>query len=125
MTSLAPERDRELTRATRVESNREGFWVERTSQNETLREVVIRRPLPMQLIRRYVALGIRRATIVQHEDGAWWAEIREFPGVWAKELSAKDALGTLEEVAFEWALLKIQDGDRDFATLDGVDLNTV
>ena len=120
MATLDKER---VTLATRVGSNREGIWVERTSQEGGLLEVVVRRPLPMQLIKRYVAAGVRRTTVRLHPDQGWYAEIADFPGVWAKEASVKEALDVLEEVASEWVLLKLQDQDQDLPVLDGIDLN--
>ena len=116
-----PRQPREQTRSSRVEGNREGIWGEETTQ-EGLRKVVFRRPLPMQLIRDYVAMAIRNATTREFET-EWFAEIVGFHGVWAKAASQKEALDELEEVLFEWVLLKIRDNDRDLPVLNSLDLN--
>jgi predicted RNase H-like HicB family nuclease len=103
--------------------NREGIWVELTSY-EGLQQVIFQRPLPLRLLRDYAELAVRHANVVQ-EDGGWLATIEGFPGVWAKESSQKEALDVLEEVVFEWVLLKIHDEDRDLPVLGSLDLNTL
>lgn len=115
---------KEETRSDRVAAiNREGIWGEVTSQ-DGLQRVVFQRPLPMQLLRDYAELAVRHANTVQ-EDDAWLATIEDFPGVWAKEASQKEAFDVLEEVVFEWVLLKIHDEDHDLPVLESLDLNTL
>lgn len=101
----------------------EGILEERLSQE--FQEVIVRKPLPIGLIQRYATLAVKRATIKQHPDGHWFAEIPGFPGVWAKEASAKESLEILEDVLFDWLLLKIQDGDRDLPIIETIDLNVL
>jgi predicted RNase H-like HicB family nuclease len=106
----------------RIEIHQQGVWGEETTQ-EGLRTVTFRRPLPMQLIRTYAETAARHAVARRLEDGSWWAEIEGFPGVWANEPSQKEALDVLEEVVFEWVILKLRDEDRDLPVLDSLDLN--
>ena len=101
----------------------EGILEERLSQE--FQEVVLRKPLPIGLIQKYAKLAVKQATIKQHPDGHWFAEIPGFPGVWAKEPSAKESLEVLEDVLFDWLLLKIQDGDRDLRIIETIDLNVL
>jgi hypothetical protein len=123
MTTIpAPKEETRSGGATAV--NREGIWGERTSQ-DGLQEVVFQRPLPMQLIGEYAGLAVRHANVAQQDDGEWLATIEGFAGVWAKEPSQKEALDVLEEVVFEWVLLKIHDEDRDLPVLESLDLNTL
>lgn len=88
-------------------------------------EVHYGRPLPVQLIRRYALLAAQRADTEQLEDGGWYAEIRNFPGVWAQGSSEEEAAKELEAVVRDWVLLKIQDKDRDLPIIDEIDLNAL
>ena len=101
----------------------EGILEERLSQE--FQEVVLRRPLPIGLIQRYAELAVKQATVKQHPDAHWFAEIPGFLGVWAKEASARESLEVLEDVLFDWLLLKIQDGDRDLPIIETIDLNVL
>lgn len=100
---------------------REGISEESLSQD--FQKVVFRQPLPIGLIQKYVGLAVKQATIKQHPDGHWFAEIPTFQGVWAKEASVKESLQVLEDVLFDWLLLKIQDRDRDLPVIEHIDLN--
>lgn len=123
MSSVTIERAGESFPST-VTENREGMWGEMTSQ-EGLRQVVFRRPLPMQMIRTYAELAVDHAQLEETDDGEWLGTIATFAGVWAKESSQRRTLEVLEEVVFEWVLLKIRDEDRDLPVLDSIDLNTL
>lgn len=100
----------------------EGIWGEEITQ-EGVRVVVFRHPLPMQMIAQYAAAAVRHATTRELEDGTWFAEIEHFPGVWTNRASQKEALDELEEVVYEWVILKIRDQDRDLPVLESLDLN--
>lgn len=97
-------------------------YVEETSMNTP---VEFDRPLPQQLLETYVEAAVRHANLTEPEAGRWFAEIQEFPGVWAKGDSPKAVLDELEEVLFEWVLLKIHDQDRDIPIIESLDLNTL
>ena len=122
MTTMTVPNDQNL--ATRTEGNRPGIWGEQITQ-EGLREVIFRRPLPIQLLEQYAQAATRRAIARQLNDGSWFAEIEGFAGVWASGPSQKQALDTLEDVVFEWVILKIRDQDRDIPVLESLDLNTL
>jgi len=80
-------------------------------------------PCSIELLRRYVGFAVKQATITQHPDGYWFANIPSFQGVWAKEASAQDTRDVLDDVLFDWLLFKLQDGDRDFPVIENIDLN--
>lgn len=101
----------------------EGVSEERLSQD--FQEVMFRKPLPIGLIQKYAKLAVKLATVKQHPDGHWFAEIPRFQGVWAKEASARESLEVLEDVLFDWLLLKIQDEDRDLPSIETIDLNVL
>lgn len=129
MANLTPplERDRvDRTLPAFVEEHHEGLWTELVSQGQRPRVVFVK-PLPIQLLQRFARAAVSRATIRQHDDGKWFAEVplRGFEGVWAKKESPRDALEELEEVVFDWALLKIQQEDRDLPELEGINLNVL
>lgn len=111
------------TRPTTFIALLEGLSEERLSQD--FQEVVSRTPLPIGLIQKYVKAAVTLTIVKQHPDGLWFAEIPNFPGVWAKEASKKASLEVLEDVLFDWLLLKIQDGDRDLPVIDTIDLNVL
>src|SRR4051812_20670910 len=69
-------------------------------------------------VAEYARLAVREATLDRRDDGSWFAEIPRFEGVWASEASAKETLDALEEVVFDWAVLKIQHEDRDLPIVE-------
>jgi predicted RNase H-like HicB family nuclease len=81
--------------------------------------------MPVQLITRYAEAAARHASVRQLEDGSWFAEIEGFAGVWSQSASAKQALDQLEEIVFEWVILKVRDEDRDLPVLESLDLNAL
>lgn len=88
-------------------------------------EVRYGRPLPVQLIRRYAILAALRAQTERLGDGSWYAEVQGFPGVWTQGESERKALREIETVVRDWALLKIQDKDRDLPVIGEIDLNVL
>ncbi len=88
-------------------------------------EVHYGRPLPIQLIERYAMLAARRADTEQLEGLGWYADIRNFPGVWAQGASEEEAIKELETVVRDWTLLKIQDKDQDLPIINEIDLNVL
>ena len=116
--------ERHTTGPTDVESHSEGVWSEVTSQDKSFRRVIVRRPFPVHILEDYARLAVRRATVRQLEDdGGWFAEIVDFDGAWSCEASPAEALEVLQEVIFDWALLKIQDEDRDLPVIGDIDPN--
>lgn len=109
-----------------VEEHVEGLWREEFTQLEGSRRVTFTKPIPMLLIERYATLAVRQVRVRQLEDdGKWFAEIPEMPGVWAEETSIPEAIEVLKEVVYDWALVKIEAADRDIPVLDDIDLNVI
>lgn len=92
----------------------------RPSPHDTL----VDRAIPESLVKRFAYLAATHAT-GRSEDSGWYVENPLLPGVWAEGGTEDEALKELEEVAFEWAILKIQDGDQDFPVIGDIDLNIV
>lgn len=88
-------------------------------------EIRYERPLPMQLVERYALLATQRATTEKLDDGSWYAEVANLPGVWAQGASEKETLAELKSVVRDWALLKIVDQDKDLPIIDEIDLNVL
>lgn len=88
---------------------------------EPTREVYI----PSELLDRYVTVAMQAAIPQQLEGETWYADLPNFPGVWADGPSPKQCLDTLEEVLRDWLLLKIVDQDRDIPIVDEINLNAL
>ena len=71
----------------------------------------------------YREAALRRAVLERLEDGIWYAEIGELPGVWADGPDPVSCIASLREVIEEWVDLKLRDGDADFPFVAGIDLN--
>ena len=76
-----------------------------------------------KLLENYKKSAMRRVSLKQLEDGAWFADLPGFPGVWADGEPPESALATLEEVLADWLALKIADKDRDIPIIDRINLN--
>jgi hypothetical protein len=85
------------------------------------------RPLPTVAIRKYAEHAVQhRAQTKQYEDGSWFVTATGFDGPWADGLTEQEALHELVDVIYEWAILKLRDGDRDLPILPDVfDLNSI
>jgi predicted RNase H-like HicB family nuclease len=88
-------------------------------------EIRYGRPLPVQLIKTYAMLAAQRAETERLPDGTWYAEIRNFPGVWAQGDSEEEAIKDVETVVRDWTLLKIQDKDRNLPIIAEINLNVL
>jgi len=71
----------------------------------------------------YVDAAMNRASLEQIDDGSYYAEIEELPGVWSAGQTIVAAIAELREVVEDWIVLKLRDGDQDFPPLDGINLN--
>lgn len=78
--------------------------------------------VPGAIFDRYVGVAMASA-VPRMLEGAWYADLAQFPGVWAQGASPKGCLDTLEEVLSEWVIAKIVDADRDIPVIDEIDLN--
>lgn len=83
------------------------------------------RSLPLLTIRRYSAAAVRRAVAKQYEDGTWLVEVPGLAGTWAHEETLDKAREALADVIFQWAILKIEDRDRNLPVIDGMNLNLI
>lgn len=77
----------------------------------------------VRLITPYIDAAMRRVIIERLEDGIWYAEVAELPGVWSDGRDPAACLEALKSVIEEWIVLKLRNGDADFPTLDDIDLN--
>lgn len=59
----------------------------------------------------YIQGALEKAEYKRLEDGAWFAEIQGFEGVWANGKTVEDCRKELMEVLEEWLILKLRDGD--------------
>lgn len=78
--------------------------------------------VPAGLLDRYVSVALQSAVPRKLDDGRWYVDLPDFPGVWADGESPKNCLDTLEEVLREWLFVKLIDGDRDIPLVDQIDL---
>lgn len=74
---------------------------------------------------QYIALALRRARTRELEAGHWYADLEDFPGVWADGASAEECRETLGDVLHEWLLVKIAHRDRDIPVIDNIDPATL
>ncbi|MGZ4256547.1 MAG: type II toxin-antitoxin system HicB family antitoxin [Gaiellaceae bacterium] len=86
-------------------------------------EAVTQKELPAKLLQRYASAAVRAAELSQRDDGSWFAEVPGLEGVWAEGASHREALDELEEVVFEWTILKIREEDRDLPVIEDINLN--
>ena len=63
------------------------------------------------MLNEYIKAAIKEAKYKTLEDGSWFAEIPQLPGVWANGKSIEECRSELIEVLEEWLLLKIRDND--------------
>jgi predicted RNase H-like HicB family nuclease len=71
----------------------------------------------------YISAAMRRAAYKQYpEDGSYWGEIPDFPGVWANADTLEACRDELEEVLEGWLILGLRRNDQ-LPVLDGIDLD--
>ena len=74
------------------------------------------------MLLKYQQAAVKKAEYKQLEDGTWFAEIPEYPGVWANANTIEDCRNELIEVLEEWILLKTRDREG-IPVIDGIDIN--
>ena len=79
----------------------------------------------VSMIDLYAKLAVRDASVKQLENGEYFAEIEDMPGVWASGATEEGAFKELKEVVEDWAHLKIEDGDKDLPIVGGINLNVL
>ena len=73
------------------------------------------------MITAYIAEAMGRATYRILEDGTYFGEICELPGVWSSEESLEKCRQILQEVLEDWLLLKLR-SNEDIPPLGEVSL---
>ena len=76
-----------------------------------------------RLIGRWAGIAASHATASEIEDPKGFvASVSGVQGPWAFGLTRTEAIAQLESVLVEWASLKLEDGDDDIPSMEGVDL---
>ena len=63
------------------------------------------------MLTEYLNAALKKAEYKKIDDGTWYADIPDFPGVWANGDSVEVCRNELREVLEEWLVLKIRDAD--------------
>ncbi|MCL4522098.1 MAG: type II toxin-antitoxin system HicB family antitoxin [Firmicutes bacterium] len=74
------------------------------------------------LITLYCEAAMAYAEYEKMDTGRWFGEIPVCPGVWGDGATRTEAAEQLRSSLEGWILLKLQDGDHDLPTIDGLDL---
>jgi predicted RNase H-like HicB family nuclease len=64
------------------------------------------------MLTAYIQAGMDQAKYERLEDGTYYGDIPECPGVWADGATLEECRRTLQEVLEEWIVLKLRDGDE-------------
>jgi predicted RNase H-like HicB family nuclease len=82
------------------------------------------RPVPDQLIERYIRIALWRARTEPLEDGSgWFAELPILQGVYGEGESEQEALDLLASAIQAWVLFKMERRHSDIPILADIDLN--
>lgn len=74
-------------------------------------------------IEEWAAAAVRAAVVQPSaEPGELIATVGAAPGAWGAGATADAALAELHEVLIGWAILKLEDGDRDIPDMEGIRL---
>ncbi len=76
------------------------------------------------MLTSYIAAAMEIARYEVLEDGTYYCEVEELPGVWSDGKSLEECRRTLHEVIEDWLLLMLKAGD-EVPVLNGIDLNKV
>ena len=75
------------------------------------------------MLTEYIAAAMKRAKYeIIAEDGTYYGEIPDCPGVWANAEALESCRTELQEVLEGWLLLKLRDHDYDIPVIDGISL---
>jgi predicted RNase H-like HicB family nuclease len=70
----------------------------------------------------YIQAALRHATYkILADDGSYYGEIRECPGVYANAIRLEDCREQLQEVLEEWLLLRVHK-NLTLPAIDGIEL---
>lgn len=82
------------------------------------------RPLPEQLIARYVREALVRAKVEPLEDGSGlYAHVPALHGAWGEGQSESEALEELASAIRDWVVFKMERRHNDIPVLAAIDLN--
>ena len=76
------------------------------------------------MLTAYIQAAMALADYERLEDGTYYGEIPDCPGVWSDGATLEECRNTLQEVLEEWIILKLRDGD-EMPVLAGIDLLAV
>lgn len=102
-----------------------GREVEAFSSEKKIETLDFGRPFPAFTVRRYARLAAQMAMVEQTEEGTYFADVEGFPGVWAEADTEDEAREELESVIYGWALLKIEEQDKDLPIIGDINLNVI
>ena len=78
----------------------------------------------LPILTTYIKSTLEKAVLKQLEDGSYFGQIPDCPGVWANEQDLEYCRQVLQEVFEEWLLLKLKDNDP-LPVIGEVNLNEV
>ena len=73
------------------------------------------------MLTAYIEAAMKRAAYKILDDGTYYGEVLDFPGVWADADTLEDCRRELQEVLEEWLLLQLRD-NADIPAIDGISL---
>ena len=76
------------------------------------------------MLTEYISAALKLGRYELMEDGRFFAEIPELPGVWADGATLEECREMLREVVEDWIVLGLKHGDR-LPVVAGLDLNSV
>lgn len=79
---------------------------------------------PLARLTAFINAAMDEAKYKIFEDGTFFGEIENCPGVWSNELTLETCRAILQEILEEWLLMKIRDGDP-LPVVKGIDLNVI
>jgi predicted RNase H-like HicB family nuclease len=74
------------------------------------------------MLTEYVAAALRHAEYKRLEDGEWFGEIPQTPGVWATGSTVEGTREELRSVLEDWILIGLRQGET-LPVIDNIDLS--
>lgn len=75
------------------------------------------------MLTHYINTAMHKATYELLEDGTFYSEIPDCPGVWANATTLEACRDNLQDTLEGWIILGLRLG-HTLPTLDGIDLNS-
>lgn len=63
------------------------------------------------MLNEYIAKQLKKAAYKTLEDGTYFGEIKDLPGLWANATTLEDCRNELREVLESWIFLSLQRGE--------------